>query len=104
MHSTAQTVSTSPVLLMLLVCFGVVVGVSSDPAVEAKRRAMHNRAWRDQYRADIGGASAREALAWAADVLAQEVREQWQRDADGVPGAQMIAQRLAVLEQVIRGE
>lgn len=28
---------------MLLVCFGVVVGVSSDPAVEAAARAWHDR-------------------------------------------------------------
>ena len=29
--------------MILLVCFGVVVGVSSDPAVEAAARAWHDR-------------------------------------------------------------
>jgi hypothetical protein len=90
---------------MLLVCFGVVVGVSSDPAEDAAERSIEKMLPREgTYDALDLRVAAREALAWAADVLAQEVREQWQRDAEGVPGAQMIAQRLTVLEQVIRGD
>lgn len=77
--------------------------MTADPAINAARRAKHP-AWAFVDPPGIATRAAREALAWAADVLAQEVREQWQRDAEGVPGAQMIAQRLTVLEQVIRGE
>lgn len=79
----------------------------SDAAIEAARRARESStesAWEDGGRA-LAECAAREALTWAADVLAQEIREQWAADAErpSMPGAQLIALRLQVLEKVIRG-
>lgn len=71
----------------------------TDPAVEAAQRA-----WASNDDGDWGWASpgerfrmisaAREALKWAADVIAEEIREQWEQGAYGMPGAQIVAQRL----------
>jgi len=84
----------------------------SDPAVEAAQRA-----WPAAHGANdvvlpafdrdmqkVAADGAREALNWAADVIAQEAREQWTRDHDGFSGAALIAQRMDLMEKVIRGE
>ncbi|QEM41481.1 hypothetical protein SEA_FORZA_12 [Gordonia phage Forza] len=80
--------------------------LNPDPAVEAARRAMQKqfgRSWiQPSYQLDVRTDAAREALIWAADVIAQEIREQWAKDAQRGVCAQMIAQRLQVLEKVIR--
>lgn len=93
----------------------------TDPAVEAAQRAWVDRftspdsdkgieAWGFEKDVRTNGPAvsmtlaAREALAWAADVIAQEARKQWALAAEGIPGSQLIAQRLAVLERVVRGE
>lgn len=44
----------------------------------------------------------RSALEWAADVIAQEARHQWERDSTSIPCAQVVAQRMQVMERVIR--
>lgn len=78
----------------------------TDPAVDAAQRAFDRwRSARPPKSAEvIAETAAREALAWAAGVIAQEAREQWMLAAEGIPGAQVTAQRMDVLERVVRGE
>lgn len=44
----------------------------------------------------------REALRWAADVVHSEARWQWELHTRGTVGAQIVAQRMTVVEQVLR--
>lgn len=44
----------------------------------------------------------RKALEWAADVVHAEARWQWERDLRRIPGSQIVAQRMGVIEQCLR--
>ncbi|AVP71280.1 hypothetical protein [Prescottella equi] len=54
-----------------------------------------------QERIEVRAQARREAFEEAAQVLRQEAREQWERDAGRAPGAQLIAQRMDVVEKVL---
>lgn len=45
-----------------------------------------------------------EALGWAADVVQSEARWQWERDRRGALGAQVVAQRMTIIEKCIRDQ
>lgn len=48
------------------------------------------------------GRATAEALAWAADVVHAEARWQWELHERGGVGAQIVAQRMTVVEKVLR--
>ena len=81
-----------------------------DPAVEAAQRVVngYSNSVTDKIALalinDAAAAGAREALNWAAGVIEQEAREQWNKDRVGMPFAQIVAQRMDIVARVIRSQ
>lgn len=72
--------------------------VMTDPQLHAEHLAEQLSA-----AAELDNDQHNAALKWAADVVHSEARWQTECDMRGYPGAQLIAQRMTVIENVLRG-